>query len=67
MLLEENTNIDRKTRYEQSCRDPDGFMTESLDTASDREEPCCRNSITTTTTELKINFKYGQPDIGFDN
>ena len=32
----------------------------------DREELCCRNSITTTTTNLKINFKHGQPDVGFE-
>ena len=29
-----------ETRYEHSCRDPNGLMTESLAKASDREEPC---------------------------
>ena len=42
-------------------------MTESLAMASDREEPCCRHTITTTTTKLKINFKFSQPDVGFNH
>ena len=39
-------------------------MTEDPAIAHDREELCGRNSISTTTTKLKINFKHGQPDVG---
>ena len=39
-------------------------MIEGLDTASDGEELCCRNSVTTTSSSLKTNFKFCQPEVG---
>ena len=62
-----NTNLAGKLAESTLVVIPEGFMTESLDTASDRGELCCRNSFTTTTTKLKINFRPGEPDVGFNH
>ena len=67
VLLEGITNIDRKLAKSNLVVIQMVFMTEYPAIAHDGEEFCCRNSITTTTTKLKINFKHGQPDVGFNH